>query len=169
VITFQEARQIAELEIIRELTLDNQDSLIIIDKQTIEKEYAWIFFYTSKKFFETKDIMFALGGNGPLFISKLNGQISRYRTGLSVDEMIDQYEEENKIWHLTLTDFIFANTNKTLAFRKVLGLTLSQIAECKKNSSIAFENGSRTRLLEIQKQLLLKDIPTSLTQRVLIN
>jgi hypothetical protein len=163
-ITFQLARQIAEAEINKHQPLDD-DSLIIIDDQTIEKDYAWIFPYTSKKYWETNDINYAIGGNGPLFISKLDGQISTYRTGLSIEEMIGEYEEKNKIWNLTLTDNIFSDTNKTLTFRQILGLTISEVADYKKNDKVIFESGSRTRLLEIKKQLSLKSITTSLTQR----
>jgi hypothetical protein len=163
-ITFQEARQIAEAEINRQHTFGD-DSLIIIDDQTIEKDYAWIFSYTSKKYWETNDINYTIGGNGPLFISKLDGQISNYRTGLSIEEMIDEFEEENKIWDLTLTDNIFKDTSKTFTFRQVLGLTISEVANYKKNDKVAFESGSRTRLLEIQKQLSLKSITTSLRQK----
>jgi hypothetical protein len=164
-ITFQEAKQIAEAEIKKQRTLGD-DSLIIIDDQTIEKDYAWIFHYTSKKYWETGDINFAIGGNGPLFISKLDGQVSNYRTGLSIDEMIDEYEEENKIWNLTLTDNIFTDTDKTIKFRQILGLTIPEVADYKKNNKVAFQSGSRTRLLEIQKQLSLKGIITGLTQRI---
>jgi hypothetical protein len=163
-ITFQEARQIAEAEINMHQTLGD-DSLIIIEDQTIEKDYAWIFPYTSKKYCETNDINYAIGGNGPLFISKLDGKVSNYRTGLSIEEMIDEYEEENKIWNLTLTDNIFTDTDKTLTFRQVLGLTIPEVADYKKNYKLAFQSGSRTRLLEIQKQLSLKSITTSLTQK----
>jgi hypothetical protein len=164
-ITFQKARQIAETAIDRQQTLDD-DILIIIDEQIIEKDYAWIFPYTSKKFWETNDINHAIGGNGPLFVSKLDGQISNYRTGLSIEGMIDEYEEENKIWRLTLTDDIFKDTNKTLAFRETLGFTIPEIANFKKNTTTAFESGARTRLAKIQNQLASKDISTSLTQRV---
>jgi hypothetical protein len=162
-ITFQKARQIAETAINRQQTL-NDDRLIIIDEQIIEKDYAWIFPYTSKVFWETNDINYAVGGNGPLFVSKVDGKISNYRTGLSIEGMIDEYEEENKIWHLTLTDDIFKDTNKTLAFRETLGLTIPEIAKLKKFYTTAFESGARTRLAKIQNHLASKDISTSLTQ-----
>jgi len=167
-ITFQEARQIAQDEINKHQTLVN-DSLIILDDQIIEKDYAWIFPYTSKKYWETNDINHAIGGNGPLFVSKLDGKISNYRTGLSVEEMIDEYEEENKIWLLILTDDIFTDTNKTVSFRQTLGMTISDIAGFKKNTAAAFESGSRTRLEKIKNQLSLKDIATNLTHRVITN
>jgi len=64
-----------------------------------------------------------------------------------------------------LTDNIFTDTSKTFMFRQVLGLTISEVSSYKNNDKTAFESGSRTRLLEIQKQLSLKSITTSLTQR----
>lgn len=74
----------AEAEISRRLP--DSDFLIVMDEEIIEKEYAWIFPYTSKKYHETNNISHALGGNGPLFVSKLDGHISTYRTGLSIEE-----------------------------------------------------------------------------------
>ena len=167
-ITFQEARQIAETAINRQQTLDN-DILIIIDEQIIEKDYAWIFPFTSKKYWETKDVNYAIGGNGPLFISKFDGQISNYQTGQSIDQMIDAYEEENKIWSLALTDNTLTDKNKALALKQVLGLAISEILHYKKNDNLIFESGSRTRLVEIQKELSFKNIQTNLIQRILVS
>ncbi|MEO6228499.1 MAG: YrhB domain-containing protein [Ferruginibacter sp.] len=167
-ITFQEARQIAETEINKYQILGD-DLLVIVDDQIIEKNYAWIFPYTSKKFWETNDVKYAIAGNGPLFISKLDGQITKYRTVLSVEGMIDEYEKDHKIWRLTLTCDIFTDTIKTSAFRNILGLTIPEIADLRKNTGTPFEIGSKTRLAEIQNQLSLEDIATSLTQRALID
>lgn len=91
--------------------------------------------------------------------------MSNYRTGLSIEDAIDEYEEGNKIWHLALTGDIFTDTKKTLVFRQILGLTIPEIADIKKNTANSFESGSKTRLTKIQYQLSLNDISTSLTQR----
>lgn len=96
---FQQARQIAELEIKNHWTIPN-DSPVIVDKETIEKPYAWIFFYNSKHWLETGDFNYAIAGNSPLFVAKTNGHVSKFGTGYSVDEMIDKYEEQNRIWSL---------------------------------------------------------------------
>lgn len=71
------------------------DNLEIIDNQTIDKPSFSIFFYTSKKYLQTGDDQFAVGGNAPLFISKQNGKISIFRTGMDLEEMIKDYEAEN--------------------------------------------------------------------------
>ena len=162
-LTFQQAREIAAAEISKQWP--NDDSLLIIDDLTIDKEYAWIFQYTSKRYWETKDITFAPGGNSPLFVSKMNGKISSYRTGLSLDEMINEYEEENKIWNLILTDDVYGDTKKMSFLRKVLDLQLDKISDFKTNTAIIISSGAKTRLSSIQKRLGSKNIRTGLYQR----
>jgi len=56
------------------------DKLVIVEKGIIEKPYAWIFPYTSQKWLETDDIKYAIAGNAPYFIDKLDGRISRFRS-----------------------------------------------------------------------------------------
>ena len=160
-ITFQEARQIAEAEINKHQTLAN-DSLIIIDNQTIEKEYAWIFPYTSKKYWETNDINHAIGGNGPLFISKLDGQVYTYRTGLSIEEMIDEHEEKNRLWTLSMANNI-SDTSLLLILKKALGWTQEQLTGFKNGKDKALDHGSKKRLEQIQSLLSSSDIKTNIT------
>jgi hypothetical protein len=160
-ITFQEARQIAEVEINKYQTLNN-DSLIIVDDQTIEKEYAWIFPYTSKKYLETNDINYAIGGNGPLFISKLDGQVYAYRTGLSIEGMIDEHEEKNRLWTLTIANDI-SDTTLLVVLKKALGWTQEQLTDFKKGKDKALDRGSRKRLEQIQSLLNSSNIKTDVT------
>lgn len=167
-ISFQEARQIAIDEINKHRAWGH-DSLIIIDEKIIEKDYAWIFPYTSKMFLDTNDITHSITGNGPIFVSKFDGQVSKYQTGLSIDDMIDKYEEDNKIWCLLLTDDIFSDTNKALAFRETAGLTISEITCFKKNTTAAIAIGAWARLEKMQNQLSLKKIATILTLRAVTN
>lgn len=157
----QEAKQLAEIEL-NKRSFSNDDTLIILDEQTIEKEYAWIFFYRSKKYEETQDKRFLVGGNGPIFISKTNGQIASFRTGLSIDEMIDQYEEENNYWHLTLNQKMLLNVNQFLAMRNLLHWSIAQLSDFKKSTNNVIEIGSKRRLLAIQEQFALENIKTDI-------
>jgi Immunity protein 35 len=163
-LSYQEARRIAESEITKNKFADD-DSLIIIDELTLEKEYAWIFSYTSKLYWETNDIKHAIAGNAPLFISKSDGHISRYRTGLSLDGMIDEHEEINKIWTLNLADNIFGDSNKVLALRQILDLTINEISEFKIKKLQVLGSGSKTRLIKIQTELTANKIRSELHQR----
>ncbi|MCZ8214951.1 MAG: YrhB domain-containing protein [Cyclobacteriaceae bacterium] len=157
--TFEEAKQIAEVEI-KQQRFSNNDSLIIIDEGIVEKEYAWIFPYTSKKYRETKDMNYAIGGNGPLFVSKLDGQISIYRTGLSLDVMIEEHEEKNNLWMLSLVDTL--DSNSFLVLKKILNWTQGQLIEFRKDSYKVIDKGSKTRLTQIQSSLDSAHIMTTL-------
>lgn len=158
--TLQEAWQIAETKI-RKQKFAGGDSLFIIEEEILEKEYAWIFPYTSKKYWETKDICFAIGGNAPLFISKLNGQVHTYPTGLSIDHMIDQHEEANKLWELSIND-IPKSTGTLLILKKELGWTQERLITFRNNKDKTIDRGSKKRLLQIQSSLTANNIRSEL-------
>jgi Immunity protein 35 len=164
-ITVEEARHIAETGIDNNRTIP-EDSPVIVDEHTIETAYAWVFFFTSKQFQETGDMSFALAGNSPLFISKDDGQITRYPTFLGIDEMISQYEEENKIWQLVLIDIIVSDARKMLILKKEIGLSMAKISVYKNEENPVLDIGAKGRLILIQKQLSLAGIQTILTQKI---
>lgn len=159
-ITFREAKQIAETEINRHQEVDD-DLFILIDNQIVETEYAWIFPYTSKKYWETGDLKYAVAGNAPLFISKLDGQISKYRTGLSKKGIIDEHEEKNKLWTLTLDDYS-ADAKGLLELKHVLGWTQTQLSAFKQDPKKPIEYGSETRLANVQSLLASNGIKSNL-------
>lgn len=68
------------------------DEVIILDQFTIEKPYGWVFFYDSKRYVETKDIGFALAGNGPLIVEKLDGSLHVLGTALPVEDSLREFE-----------------------------------------------------------------------------
>jgi hypothetical protein len=163
-ISFPQAREIAE-DIIRSQLYRTDDKLIIVDSQIIEKPYAWIFPYTSKRWLEG-DFNYAISGNGPLFIDKRDGRISTFRTGLSVEGMIDAYEEQNKTWSLRISTAIYSDVEKLHALKAHLNLEQKEIAKLKsKNIDVACA-GSRTMLnklaallgtCEITSEIVLTD------------
>ena len=156
-LTFEEAKQIAVVQINRQRFSDD-DSLIIIDEGIVEKEYAWIFPYTSKHYWETKDMNCAIGGNGPLFVSKLDGQISTYRTGLSFDGMIEEHEEKNNLWILSPIDTL--DSNSFLVLKRILNWTQGQLIEFRAHKVI--DRGSKRRLAQVQSSLDSAHIMTNL-------
>jgi len=85
-----QAREIAKEEISRM----NKRSLIefaLMDNQTIEFQYGWVFFYQSKKFLETKDMDFMVAGNAPYIIDKQDGSVHITGTGQDIDYYIEEY------------------------------------------------------------------------------
>jgi hypothetical protein len=68
--------------------------VVILDNQTIEKEYGWIFFYNSKKFLETGSFRDRIAGNSPVLVERETGKIHELGTANPVSESIKKFELE---------------------------------------------------------------------------
>lgn len=89
--TDKEMKQKAE-KFLFEIMQNSSLELILLDDYTIKKDYGNIYFYTSKKYFETKDDRFALVGNGPFLIENTTGNIVRFGSARSDEFYIQEYE-----------------------------------------------------------------------------
>jgi hypothetical protein len=65
----------------------------IAENHTMEIASAWIFFYNSRKYFETGNIIHKLAGNGPIFVNKETGQVQFYGSTPPLESLIEQYEK----------------------------------------------------------------------------
>ena len=73
-------------------------NLKLIDYETIEKPFGWVFFYNSKKYLETGELREMLAGNAPFIVDKSNGEIKETGTEKPIDEYISNIgskEREN--------------------------------------------------------------------------
>lgn len=70
------------------------DPFVVVEEETIEKPYGWIFFYNSKKYIESGQIRFALAGNGPVIVNKRTETVEFCGTNRSVQELIEDYEKK---------------------------------------------------------------------------
>lgn len=163
-LSFQQAREIAE-KTIQNKHCDPDDMYIIVENIIIEKPYAWIFPYTSKRWLEG-DFNYAIGGNGPLFVDKRDGRISTFRTGLSIEGMIDEYEEENKAWSLKIPTAVYSDTKKLLALKTLLKITQQELMEFKTKNTVIVGQGAKNRLDDLANILKTSGIDSevALTQ-----
>jgi hypothetical protein len=67
-------------------------------ERTIELELGWVFFYQTKAYIETGDVMKALIGNAPIIINKQTGAIHVTGTAHRINHYIIKYfqQEEKK-------------------------------------------------------------------------
>lgn len=70
------------------------DELVVLDEETLEKDYGWVFFYTSRQYLETGDFQYMLGGNGPLIVDRFDGSLTELGTALPTEDYIAQYEAD---------------------------------------------------------------------------
>lgn len=141
---------------------DPEDDYVILTTYTIEKPYCFIFFYNSRIFIEAGNVSHALAGNGPLFISKLDGSLSRYMTGLSEEEMIDLYEEERRIWSLYLSASVYHDIKKLSSLKNVMAWSLEQLSFSKKENITELHSGSLRKAEELKCLLEAENIETTI-------
>jgi hypothetical protein len=162
-LTFDQAKKIVTDILSTDNFLQENDSLIIIDDLTIEKPYAWIFTYTSKLWYETKDNKYAIAGNAPIIVDKKTGKRTYYSTEYGIDNIIEKYEEEKKIWCLILVDNKSLDNEKTLLIKNIMNLSYDNLMRIKNGMTTYIESGSQSRLTLLQADLLKTGIETKLT------
>jgi hypothetical protein len=54
---------------------DDPTDLVVIDECTIERDWGWVFFYTSDRYLKTRDIRYALAGNAPYIVNRHTGEV----------------------------------------------------------------------------------------------
>jgi len=80
-------------KIISEFPAPENDEYIILDKETIEKDWGWVFFHTSKKWHETQDLKYAVAGNAPYIVLRKNGNTITTGTAHATEYYIKRFEE----------------------------------------------------------------------------
>lgn len=142
--------------------LSDEDSLIILDEFTIEKPYGWIFYYTSKLYYETQNSQYAIAGNSPIIVDKQTGEQSSYMSAYSDEEMLQKHEEEKRIWRLNLTKSHLLDKPQLIRLKNKLNLNLNTLKDIKNNQNYLLDSGSEYRLKLLQIELLNIGIETEL-------
>ncbi len=65
-LTMEEAKKIALAELNKRDRPEGE--IVVLDEYTLAKPYGWVFLYNTRKYMETDNFLFALGGNGPLIV-----------------------------------------------------------------------------------------------------
>ena len=119
---FQEAREIAEKMLTTLTAAGEVRDVKIIDEQTIDKFYAWLFYYEVQQQTGHLDAQIGVASNGVILVSKHDGHVSTFARHLTLDEMIEEYEETHHIWKLRLPSDIHLDPKMRLHLKRFLGL-----------------------------------------------
>lgn len=91
-ISKEQAKKSVEAELQRRCQIPD-DTYVIVEDLTIEKPFAWIFFYNSKKYLKSGDINDGISGNGPVFVNKHNGEI-KFCGSQKFEKLLSEYEQK---------------------------------------------------------------------------
>ena len=88
-----EAQSLVQAELDKNTDPYDDDQCVILEEETIEKEWGWVFFYQSKKYIETDDIGEILTGNAPYIVNKKSGQLHVTGTTEDIEHYINEFEQ----------------------------------------------------------------------------
>ena len=89
------ARELVE-QYLKDTHQHMHDELIILDDETMEREFGWVFFYTSRKFLETGNILYGLVGNAPIIVDRNQGALHVTGTARPIEEYIQEFEKRKR-------------------------------------------------------------------------
>jgi hypothetical protein len=90
------ARQLVQAKIDEFNQEMGDDELVIRDDRTIERDFGWVFFYTSRRFLETGDIRHVPLGNAPIIVDRIDATLHPTGTDQPVEEYIRAYENSKR-------------------------------------------------------------------------
>jgi len=72
------------------------DEWIILDEPTIERDWGWVYYWTSRLWHETKDAKYNIAGNLPIIVRRSDGKILP-STHWSIEKQISEYLERGEL------------------------------------------------------------------------
>ena len=91
-IELADAHKLAADYLRRDLGPKFEDKVVILENETIEKSYGWIFFYQTRKWVETRKTRDGLIGNGPILVDKNTAKIVQLGSSGSLEYWCELYE-----------------------------------------------------------------------------
>jgi len=91
-ITFGEARALAEEHLDARARSWTDEEVVINDAQTVTRPACWIFFYNTRIYLETRADTHALAGNSPIVVNAKDGKVWRTISAFPWQEQIEEFE-----------------------------------------------------------------------------
>jgi len=88
----EDAQKLVEDELDNTKDKYNPIDCVVLEEETIEKEWGWVFFYQSKAYLESGDFRDMLGGNAPIIINRNTGNLKHTGTAHDIEHYIKEYE-----------------------------------------------------------------------------
>ena len=85
--------QIIACQYVTKLAQESGESLTLINAETMERSFGWVFFYNSKDYLETGDSDSMLLGNAPFIVDRINGEVHVTGSAEPVEDYIEEYEK----------------------------------------------------------------------------
>lgn len=83
------------LEIARQevASLSGQHDFVIVEDQTVERPFGWVFFYTTRQYLQTGNRNYLVPGTAPLVVLRADGSIEHLATSVPPARAIEIYQQ----------------------------------------------------------------------------
>ena len=160
-LTQKDARSMVVMELRRHGLGSGPEELVILDEETIERPWGWVFFYTTRGW-RDGDSRYAVGGNGPIIVNRLDGTLRCSGTALPPEQIISEYdaelERQQGAWELVIQVSPDAALDVISSIREVLGLSVAEVGALKKRLPCVWMVGARVDLEPILVRLVAAGI-----------
>ncbi len=77
-------------------TLTEYDDIepVVVDSETIERDWGWVIFYQDKRYSEIGDTSFCLAGNSPFIVNRKTYEIYATGTAQPIETYLKEYEDK---------------------------------------------------------------------------
>lgn len=65
---------------------------VVVDEHTIGRDWGWVFFWNSKRYLETRDFLYQLGGNAPFIVNRRTSELCTTGTAHPIEHYVAEYE-----------------------------------------------------------------------------
>lgn len=80
-------------KLVEDKILNGQCSCAILEGETLELDFGWVFFYQAKDYIKSGEISKMLGGNAPVLVDKNTNQLFITGTAYPIERYIKAYSE----------------------------------------------------------------------------
>ena len=90
----KEAQSLIEKDLEDNADPNNPIECVILENETIERDWGWVFFYQSKEFIKSNDYRDMLADNAPYIVNRHSGEIRLTGTTYPIEHYIQEYERK---------------------------------------------------------------------------
>lgn len=144
------------------------DELMIVDDETLERDWGWVFFCVSRLWYETGEVRYATDSAPPLIVSREDGSVHRTGTAHEIDYYITRFETEferdRSGWCLVLVEASADDPEQTQALRAELDLTAAELRDLRRRMPAVVMTGPRTQMVRTCELLRTAGVQADVTK-----
>jgi len=73
--------------------ISKEHDFVIMDDRTVEKPFGWVFFYTTRRYLQTRDPNDLVPDSAPLVVLRADGSLDHLSTSVPPARAIEVYEK----------------------------------------------------------------------------